>query len=75
MSVPMATANVICSIREVSKSPRLVEPSRTTMMNMMMKHRLDAEREKKKGLRRTLFLHPDTRKRTCGDRRLVPMGL
>jgi hypothetical protein len=33
---------VICWMREVSKSPRFVEPSRTMMMNTIIKHKLDA---------------------------------
>lgn len=42
MMVPIATAELISSIRVVSKSPRLADPSRTTTMKMIMKQRLDA---------------------------------
>lgn len=45
--VPVATADVICSIRVVSKSPRFTDPSLTTMMKIMMKHKLEAKIKKK----------------------------
>lgn len=45
--VPVATADVICSIRVVSKSPRFADPSLTTMMKIMMKHKLEAEKKKR----------------------------
>jgi hypothetical protein len=41
--VPVAIADVICSIRFVSKSPRFAEPSRTTIINIIMKHKLEAD--------------------------------
>lgn len=42
MSVPVATANVICSILVVSKSPLFADPSRTTIINIIIKHKLEA---------------------------------
>lgn len=47
-NVPVATADVICSMRVMSKSPRFADPSRTTMMNIMMKHKLEAKKKKEK---------------------------
>jgi hypothetical protein len=43
ISVPAATADTICSILVVSKSPLLEDPSLTRITNMMMKHKLDAK--------------------------------
>jgi hypothetical protein len=42
MTVPVATAVVYCSILDMSKSPSFADPSLTSIMKIMMKHRLDA---------------------------------
>ena len=42
MTVPVATALVISWIRVTSKSPRFADPSRTTIINIIIKHKLDA---------------------------------
>lgn len=43
MKVPVATAETICSIRVVSKSPKLADPSRTTITKIIIKQRLQAK--------------------------------
>jgi hypothetical protein len=47
ITVPVATAEVYCSILNISKSPSFAEPSLTNIMKMMMKHKLDARMNKK----------------------------
>lgn len=73
IKVPVATANVICSILVVSNSPLFADPSRTTIMKMIMKHKLEALFIKNKYLDYSF-----TRANkcvTCCNRRSVPVSL